>query len=266
MADGFFIDGAVRYPDGLPCPHADTDLTPRERRYISDIGEVKKLRRFQSTFQATRQNISFVFTPAQARTFREWYKNDIVEGGAWFYADWAILNKEKDVAYRFVTRPVWEFLARGNYHVSAAVELYGGRGLYGGRKVGKTANVYTSKLYPYYFSDTVTISQTSLKGMPLIRWDDVLTVTHLRIIAASETRFTFGDYQFGDDETLTPITIESASEDRYGYANVDVNDSVTVTPITIEQCEAVVIGLLSYDRIADDVTVSPITIVSGEKE
>ena len=73
-----YIEGFVRYPDDLPCPQVDTDLKPRERRYISDIGEVKRLRRFQSTFQAERQNISFIFTRAQAKLFREWYKHEII--------------------------------------------------------------------------------------------------------------------------------------------------------------------------------------------
>ena len=99
-----YIEGFVRYPDDLPCPQVDTDLKPRERRYISDIGEVKRLRRFQSTFQAERQNISFIFTRAQAKLFREWYKHEIIEGGEWFYADWPILHKEKNIDKNVLVR------------------------------------------------------------------------------------------------------------------------------------------------------------------
>lgn len=154
-----FVEGEIRYPDYLPCPQVDTDLTPRERRYISDIGDVKKFRTFQRPYQATRQNISFVFTPEQARDFQAWYKTEIIEGGAWFYADWPILHKETEIAYRFVTRPLWRFLARGNYHVSATVELYEGR------KVGASSgNIYTSKLYPIIVVDHIRVENNMVEA------------------------------------------------------------------------------------------------------
>ena len=154
-----FIEGLVRYPSDLPCPQADTDLVPRERRYISDISDVRNMRMFQQEFQATRNRINFIFTEEEAREFREWYKNDILYGGAWFLADWPTLDKDKNVPHRFVGHPKYEWLYGGNpgmmgrqigrggaiqpvsiCKVSATVELYDPR------KVGKTANVYTSKI------------------------------------------------------------------------------------------------------------------------
>ena len=189
-----FIEGLVKYPDDLPCPQIETDLQPRERRYISDIGQVKKLRRFQRDYQATRQNISFVFTPEQARDFQLWYKNDIVEGGAWFYADWPILHKETGISYRFVTRPVWRVLALGNFHVSATVELYEGR------KVGKYSGIFTSKLYPVIVVDGVHSSNCIEDArVPPVGFsvDDAALRQHL--IVAAEWKERLLDVNVSDD-------------------------------------------------------------------
>ena len=109
-----FIEGFVRYPHTLPCPQVDTDLVPRERRYISDITDVRNMRMFQQEFQATRNRISFIFTEEEAREFREWYTTDIIHGGAWFYADWPTLHKDKKIAHRFVGQPKYEWLLGAN--------------------------------------------------------------------------------------------------------------------------------------------------------
>ena len=143
-----YADGVVHYPDDLPCPQPDTDLVPKERRYISDIGDVKKYRRFQRDYQATRNRVSFVFSPEEGQRFCEWYKNAIFDGGAWFYADWPVLSGESPLAHRFITRPVFTFLSAGYVKVTAQIEVYK-------RKVGEVQNnfVFTSQLYPV-FSDS----------------------------------------------------------------------------------------------------------------
>ena len=248
------IDGAIRYPDDLPCPHADTDLTPRERRYISDIGEVKKLRRFQSTFQATRQNISFVFTPEQAQQFQQWYKYSILEGGAWFYADWPILHKEKGISYRFVTRPVWEFLARGNYHVSATVELYEGRKI-----IAAGGNIYTSKLYPYIFVDNIG-GEYTFKGNPYGYAIDDIGAAY-SITSGSMRQYYFGSYKFGED-IGAEYSVVSGSMRQYTYG------AYSIQPDDIQAEYSITSGemggyLISYNYWDDDIQ-AEYSITSGE--
>lgn len=253
-------EGFIRYPDELPCPQVDTDLTPRERRYISDIGEVKRLRRFQSTFQAERKNISFIFTRAQAKLFREWYKEEIIEGGAWFYADWPILHKEKKVSYRFVTRPVWEFLARGVYHVSATVETYE-------RKIGKAANVYTSKIYPLYISDDITEAHASIENgrmPPKYYPSDDIESSHTVITDGTQKGWIYSSYSFSDDISLSHTTITDATMKQWIYSDYSFSDDISASHTMISSGE-ITRKLIGYDKFADDVTMSHTTIVSGEK-
>lgn len=261
MAEGAFLDGAVRYPDDLPCPHADTDLTPRERRYISDIGEVKKLRRFQSTFQATRQNISFVFTQEQSRRFREWYKNDIIEGGAWFYANWPILHKDKRIAYRFVTRPVWEFLARGNYHVSATVEL-------DERKVGKVLNVYTSKIYPYYFGDDIFMQGVRVKALPYAAISDSIYTTGKTIIGATYIKYIYSFYDMEPDEILLDgKRITAGTTSGFVYSSYAMsNDDIFVSGQIVTDGRIERQGYIHYDYFDDRILAHGKSIISGEIE
>ena len=252
-------EGFIRYPDELPCPQVDTDLTPRERRYISDIGEVKRLRRFQSTFQAERKNISFIFTRAQANLFREWYKEEIIEGGAWFYADWPILHKEKKVSYRFVTRPVWEFLARGVYHVSATVETYE-------RKIGKAANVYTSKIYPLYISDGITETHGTIdeaRVPPKYSAKDDISASPISIVEATKNGWIYSNYQLSDDISASKIIIEDGALRRWIFLKYQLSDDISASHITVSA--EVTARRIEYDRDTDRITASQITIIAGEK-
>lgn len=277
MAD--FIEGAVYYPDALPCPQVETDLVPRERRYISDITDVRNMRMFQQEFQATRNKISFVFTEEEAREFREWYENTLIYGGAWFYADWPILHKDKKISYRFVGQPKYQWLYGANpgamgrsragntvgvapdavtmYKVTATVELYEGR------KVGKYLNVFTSKIYPYYFNDRVTASNAKIRPMPSYSNNDHIGASQIVIDAATEFRYIYGVYTFEDDATVTTVIIDNATEIRWIYSNYDFTDNIFASNITIENCELTA-RLVAYPRMTDDVTVSSISIETGE--
>lgn len=254
-----FAEGFVKYPDELPCPQVDTDLKPRERRYISDIGEVKRLRRFQSTFQAERQKISFIFTRAQAEEFQKWYKEEIIEGGAWFYADWPILHKEKRISYRFVTRPVWEFLANGVYHVTASVETHE-------RKVGRAANVYTSKIYPLYFSDGITETHGTIdeaRMPPKYAAKDDISASQISIVEATKKGWIFSKYQLSDDISASKITIVDATLRRWIYSKYQLSDDISASHITVSA--EVTSRRIDYDRDTDRITASQITIIAGEK-
>lgn len=253
-----FLEGVIRYPAELPCPQVETDLVPRERRYISDIGQVKMLRRFQRDYQATRQNISFVFTPTQARDFQAWYKEEIYEGGAWFYADWPILHKEADIAYRFVTRPVWRVLALGNFHVSASVELYEGR------KVGKYINTYTSKLYPVIVVDGISGQNVfdAAKFPPIsFTEDDVELRAHTIVGAVWRERLI--DVAIGDDARTYNHEIKDVywTEVLMSYSFGDDARTHNHQIISVEWT-AKLVTYPYYNE--DDASIQPHTIVSAE--
>lgn len=256
-----YLEGAIRYPAELPCPQIETDLTPRERRYISDIGQVKMLRRFQRVYQATRQNISFVFNPTQARDFQAWYKDEICDGGAWFYADWPILHKEADIAYRFVTRPVWRVLALGNFHVSASVELYEGR------KVGRYLNVFTSKIYPHYFKDSIIRIGFTTDAYPYARFDDNVMRRGFILTQGSLKKWIYSSYTLQDEAVQrVGFTILSGSVKRWIYSSYALQDeSVQREGHTISRGSMVVQGRIFYDYFEDSVIRSGFTILSGEK-
>ena len=277
---GDFVEGVVRFPDTLPCPQADLDLVPRERRYISDIMDVRNMRMFQQEFQATRNKISFIFTEEEAREFREWYENDIVFGGAWFYADWPILHKDKQIPYRFVGQPKYEWLLGANpgamgrsvagynpaadavtvYKVTATVELYEGR------KVGKVANVYTSKLYPYCYADDVTSSHITVKDgtiPPKAYTSDDITASHITITEATMSGWIYSSCNLSDDITATPITISDVTIKRYIYTSYAISDDVTASHITVTNAE-VTARRIDYTYFEDDITASHITIIAGE--
>lgn len=212
-----FLEGLVWYPEDLPCPQVETDLVPRERRYISDITDVRNMRMFQQEFQATRNKISFVFTEEEARMFREWYEEEIIFGGAWFYANWPTLHKDKKIAHRFVGQPKYQWLLGANpgmlgtskagkgkvstnavtlYKVSATVELYDPR------NVGKTdyGNKYTSKIYPILCIEDATTSNIipEVKEMPAaFPVEDFLLNSSVIVSADYGERLL--TYRFGDD-------------------------------------------------------------------
>lgn len=250
-----FVEGAVKYPDDLPCPQIETDLTPRERRYISDIGQVKKLRTFQRDYQATRQNISFVFTPEQARDFQLWYKDEIIDGGAWFYADWPILHKETDIAYRFVTRPVWRVLALGNFHVSATVELYEGR------KVGKYLTVYTSKLYPIIFWNDMG-GIYNVKASPTALHEDDMRAQYA--IISGRIKGGIKDLDAGaDDLGAYHYSIVQGNIRQYIFSEYEMR------PDDMGSAYSIVSGimnshLITYDYETDDLGATQYSIISGE--
>lgn len=225
---GGFIEGLVKYPDDLPCPQADTDLVPRERRYISDISDVRNMRMFQQEFQATRNRITFIFTEEEVRQFREWYEVEIIFGGAWFYADWPTLHKDKKIAHRFVGQPKYEWLFGGNpgmmgrssagvkyaqapmavpmYKVTATVELYDPR------KVGKFANIYTSKLYPVIVVDDVKAQNTFAEASypPVAMYTDDATL-RAHIIVDAEWQERRVDATPSDDATIFQHKIVSGT-------------------------------------------------------
>lgn len=271
-----FIEGLVKYPDDLPCPQADTDLVPRERRYISDISDVRNMRMFQQEFQATRNRIAFIFTEEEVRQFREWYEVEIISGGAWFYADWPTLHKDKKIAHRFVGQPKYEWLFGGNpgmmgrssvgvkyaqapmavpmYKVTATVELYDPR------KVGKAANVFTSKLYPILPIDDIKSEVIDAWSNPEIEPKDHISLD-VAVFYAKMRRGKQGEYEFYD-HIQQRLPLLSVAIREYIYSEYYYDERITSPLPTF----GVVVSkwLITYDYYSEDVATSSVpTIVSG---
>lgn len=272
---GEFIEGLVRYPSDLPCPQADTDLVPRERRYISDISDVRNMRMFQQEFQATRNRIVFIFTEEEQREFREWYKNEILYGGAWFLADWPTLHKDKDVPHRFVGHPKYEWLTGMNpgmmgrqigrggasqpvsiCKVTATVELYDPR------KVGKKSNVYTSKIYPLIFTDDVG-GNYRLWAMPSYRFYDDMRGYYS--IVSGNIKGGVKSLSFGPDDFASEgYTVVSGVIRQYTFSAYDMGSDELGGVYTIDS------GILNSHLIVydywddDDLGSDNYVIVSGE--
>lgn len=291
-----FLEGIIRYPDSLPCPQADTDLVPRERRYISDITDVRNLRMFQQEFQATRNRISFIFTEEEAREFREWYENDILHGGAWFYADWPTLHKDKNIAHRFVGQPKYEWLLGANpgamgrsiagydpsvaavtmYKVTAVVEIDdgGGSGRFvgtdEGRIVGKYLDVFTSKPYPYYFDDSIEQRGVTAKGSPYAALNESITVAGKIVTSGATEKYIFSSYAMEQENIELSgkiITAGTTSSDPFIYSKYVMGDESimcegkVITDGFIEQT-----GYLRYSYFSDALSLQGKVITSGEIE
>ena len=272
----FQWDITIIYPRHLPCPQSDLDLVPRERRYISDITDVRNLRPFQREFQGTHNKISFVYTEEEVADFREWYNQVLIHGGGWFYADWPVLHTDKNIAHRFVGQPTYEWLFGGNpgakgrssggyvlgatpsavpvYKVSATIEVYE-------RKILQT---FTSKLYPYYFDDDVTASNIDALAYmpPRIRLEDDIQAAPIFISYATMKEWIFSKYAFEDDITATPISIKEVRTNGWKYSTYSFSDDIATAPITITDVKSTGWGYLDYS-LTDDITASQITITAG---
>ena len=280
-----FLDGLVRYPDTLPCPQVDTNLVPRERRYISDISDVRNMRMFQQEFQATRNRISFISTEEEAREFREWYEKELIYGGAWFYADWPTLHKDKRIAHRFVGQPKYEWLLGANpgatgrsvagyapnvdvvplYKITATVEIYdSGYGGYGGRKVGKAGDVYTSKIYPLYTNDTIATSVAQFGGsFSLFHKVEDKIAASIPSFAVSMTGSFYSDYEILPDDIRMRLPTFTATGKEWIYTDLAISgDSVTSSiPVFTAAFHKYVI---SYDKDHDDTITLSLPTFTGE--
>ena len=72
---------------GLPYPWEAT-VTALERRIISDLPGLRQTRGIQRDRSETQQ-LKFVFYgPDEVKSFYDWVKIDLLEGGRWFTSDW----------------------------------------------------------------------------------------------------------------------------------------------------------------------------------
>lgn len=273
-----FLEGFVRYPDELPCPQADTDLVPRERRYISDITEVRNMRMFQQEFQATRNRIVFIFTEEEARQFREWYTRSIIHGGAWFYANWPTLHKDKNIAHRFVGQPKYEWLFGANpgamgrsvagmdysvgpvtiYKVTATVELYEPR------NVGKMGggNVYTSKIYPIFAEDALDFTINNPGVFPRTEKVEKLALGLASVTAAKDDRVFYTEKYFDDVIRHSQIQVQSVEVFGGRKEGLWGPEGIWAEPATVIDAESK--EKITYQKFVDSLSLQLATVIEGE--
>lgn len=113
----------VTYPEALPDPQS-APIQSHERRLLSTIPGPRQSRAL-SRDRLASQRCTFMFTLAQAETFAAWWKNTLVEGGAWFASDWPH-QQGITAARKFIGVPKWGDYVPGElWPVSAEFEVRG---------------------------------------------------------------------------------------------------------------------------------------------
>lgn len=115
---------AIVYPAGLPAPQSMT-AQPTERRRMKgrpgpwQAGPGGRER-------AEVEPLTWVLSPQEAQTFRTWWADTLVHGGAWWAATWPSSRGPVAVARRFASPPRWQALGGGVWRVSAECLTRGG--------------------------------------------------------------------------------------------------------------------------------------------
>lgn len=113
-----------QFPDSLPGP-ASGAITPAERRFKTvGIGPLG-LRAAQLAYLGTQQLQWAILTAAEAEIFFTWWRDTLIQGGAWFTANWTspAWPDGYTAQRRFITSLVWNHIPGGNWSVSGVVEI-----------------------------------------------------------------------------------------------------------------------------------------------
>lgn len=114
----------IDYPISLPRPQASI-VTPAERRQLSD----EQRPRFARAIQRDRREFEQLTWPpmsaADVATFRQWWKEDLSLGGAWFNATWPLPRGFVAAVRKFVKPPQRTYLGRGFWRMTAVCEVRG---------------------------------------------------------------------------------------------------------------------------------------------
>lgn len=161
---------AVIYPARLPCPTA-APVTPTERRRVTELPGQKNFTNRQRDYHGT-QDVTWIFTAQEAKTFDDWWRGRLRRGGFWFAADWPLPSGNTDNVYRFLTAPAWSYQPggydlEGIFTVTAKLEIRG-RGM---MPKDYLVVALTSRPYPLDPSDEMTGSADYLGGQ-IFGWPD----------------------------------------------------------------------------------------------
>jgi hypothetical protein len=76
-------------------------------------------------YSAVQDVSSAPLTKAQAATFRDWIKNTLYEGAAWFSASWSLPSGARDGIRKFAEPITWTFVPGGYWTWKGKVEVRG---------------------------------------------------------------------------------------------------------------------------------------------
>lgn len=114
----------TRYPATLPPPSMPLTHQPDDVRLTSSLPGPTQARPLSDDAGAAEQ-IQFVYTHDELATFLDWLQNDLIDGAAWFVADWPVPLGGSAVR-RFVDAPsLPEPLPGIGWRVTAACEIRG---------------------------------------------------------------------------------------------------------------------------------------------
>lgn len=113
-----------RYPNALPSPETSPFTRVRGTRQ-SDIprGPVS-YSLLERSFRG-QQEVTFLFGPQDAATFRSWWETTLFRGALWFVARWPIPSGRynSEVVRKFITPPRWQHVGNGAWRVQATTEV-----------------------------------------------------------------------------------------------------------------------------------------------
>lgn len=112
------------YPTTLPCPQTEF-LTPFERAQYSDPDRPRQARALSLDRLAILRATWPPLSPAEAAEFQEFWRTDLLDGGAWFNATWPLPQGKVPAVFRFIQQPRWRFVPGGRWRVEAVLEQRG---------------------------------------------------------------------------------------------------------------------------------------------
>lgn len=114
----------LTYPATLPVPQTEL-VTPFNRAQYSDPDRPREARALSldrlSLVRATWPPLS----PTQAAVFQSFWREDLLDGGAWFNAEWPLPQGVVPSVFRFIQQPRWRFVPGGRWRIEALLERRG---------------------------------------------------------------------------------------------------------------------------------------------
>jgi hypothetical protein len=117
---------AIVYPTGLPCPQTSY-ITKAERRALSDPSRPRQARAVQRDRLELERITWPPMTRDQTEILIDWYRDTLLEGGAWFSATWPSPRGQIEIVRRLIERPRWDYVAGsgGMWLLTALCEVRG---------------------------------------------------------------------------------------------------------------------------------------------
>lgn len=177
-------------PALVPCPQTST-VTPEEGRLLSESDRAPRAARLLENDERQFQTLTWVLTAEQSAAFRDWWRTDLIEGGAWFEAPetWPTPEGLVVKVRRFVGAPSWGYMGVGVWQVACDCEVRGGALLSAEEAVVYFLDTFTD-------ADETPISEHSPDIEPnsdpyVLSGDAVGSILNNRFISSSSSVFYF---------------------------------------------------------------------------